>query len=296
MGGWPSLRGSLGPMARTVTDLVKLLDVMVGYDPEDPLTASGVGHVPSTYTQFLDKDGLKGARIGVLRESVGDMSDPTSEDFKKVEVVYDRAIEGLRAAGAEVVDPILIPRLKELLREKIRIDGSTYGGSLGDSWAVYVARNPNIPYKTRDEMRKSPDYAKVWQFGQPQAPVDSITAQLRDGEGRRAREELMILYLKVMADNNLDAIIHKSVEHQPTLIREGMNPPYYDMRGALALNTSLIYVPAISVPAGFTTDDLPVAISFLSRPYNDGLVIKLAYAYEQATHHRRPPPTVPPLR
>ena len=66
--GWPFVMGSLGPMARTVTDLVRLLDVMVGYDAEDPVTARGVGHIPDSYTTFLDRGGLKGARLGVLRE------------------------------------------------------------------------------------------------------------------------------------------------------------------------------------------------------------------------------------
>ena len=70
--GWPQVFGTLGPMTRTVTDLAKLLDVMVGYDPEDPLTSFGVGHVPETYTKFLDRNGLKGARIGILRDSIGD--------------------------------------------------------------------------------------------------------------------------------------------------------------------------------------------------------------------------------
>src|SRR6185503_5095911 len=82
--GWPSPVGQLGPMARTVTDMAKLLDSMVGYDPEDPLTALGVGHIPETYTRFLKKDGLKGARIGILRTPMGDRTEPDSEDFKTV--------------------------------------------------------------------------------------------------------------------------------------------------------------------------------------------------------------------
>jgi len=76
--GWPSINGSLGPMARTVADLAKVLDVMVGYDPEDPLTARGVGHVPDSFTQFLDTHGLQGARIGILRASMGLGSEPSS--------------------------------------------------------------------------------------------------------------------------------------------------------------------------------------------------------------------------
>src|SRR5437016_9575303 len=83
-GCWPDVFGSLGPMARTVADLAKLLDVLAGYDPEDPLTARGVGHVPDSFTKFLNKDGLKGMRLGVLRESIGLHAEPESEDFKKV--------------------------------------------------------------------------------------------------------------------------------------------------------------------------------------------------------------------
>ena len=69
--------GLLGPLARTVTDLAKLLDVMVGYDPEDPVTALGVGKHPDTYTRFLNRDGLKGARIGILRESMVNLANTT---------------------------------------------------------------------------------------------------------------------------------------------------------------------------------------------------------------------------
>ena len=77
-GCWPEINGSLGPMARTVTDLAALLDAMAGYDPEDPVTARGVGHIPDSFKNFLDGKGLKGARIGVLRQSMGLGSEPDS--------------------------------------------------------------------------------------------------------------------------------------------------------------------------------------------------------------------------
>jgi len=105
----------------------------------------------------------------------------------------------------------------------------------------------------------------------------------------------MINLLKVMADHQLDAIVHKSVEHQPTLIRDGMNPPYVNSKGVPHLNTFLVFVPTITVPAGFTTDELPIGISFLGRPFSDGTLIKLAYSYEQATLHRKPPSSTPAL-
>src|SRR5215472_16733185 len=95
--GWPSVHGSLGPMARTVTDMAKLLDVMVGYDPEDPLTARGVGQVPASYTTCLDTHGLQGARLGILREPMGLQTEPDSDDFRQVTEVFDRAVAALRA-------------------------------------------------------------------------------------------------------------------------------------------------------------------------------------------------------
>jgi Asp-tRNA(Asn)/Glu-tRNA(Gln) amidotransferase A subunit family amidase len=103
----------------------------------------------------------------------------------------------------------------------------------------------------------------------------------------------MTLTLKVMADHRLDAIVHKAVEHQPTLIEDGVNPPYVDQKGAPYINTHLVYVPSVVVPAGFTSDNLPAGITFLGRPYDDANMIRFGYAYEQATRHRRPPPTTP---
>src|SRR6266545_4525212 len=283
--GWPSTNGSLGPMGRTVRDLATLLDVMVGYDPEDPITALGIGNVPPTYTAFLDPDGLKEARIGILRESMGQIAEPDSDDFAKVTQAFDGAVAELEAAGAYVVDPIVIPDLRKLLAKR-------RGGGNDESFVEYFGRGGNPPFKTRQEMLASPDYAKVMRQG---------SATIRDGESAEyyeslaAREELTINLFKVMADHDLDAIVHKTVEHQPTLIREGINPPHYNSRGATHLNTYLVYVPSISVPAGFTSDNLPVGITFLGRPYTDGAMIKLAYAYEQATHYRIAPASTPTL-
>src|SRR5215469_10187698 len=90
--GYPSEPASMGPMARTVRDVAELLDVMVGYDPQDPLTALGVGHAPPSYTRLLDRNGLRGARLGILRESIGTSSEPLSADFKKVDAVFEKNV------------------------------------------------------------------------------------------------------------------------------------------------------------------------------------------------------------
>jgi amidase len=280
--GWPEVNGSLGPMARAVRDLAILLDVMAGYDPEDPVTARGVGHIPRTFTEFLHKDGLKGTRLGILREPIGYESEPDSEDFKKVTEVFDRAVTELQSAGAEVIDPIVIPRLKEL---QARRAGSPTGSD--ESFRVYFGRSARSPFKSREEATKSADFPKVTRNSQERFKRASDAT--RHYESLKAEDELMTHLLKVMADHRLHAIVHKTVEHQPTLIKDGVNPPYVDQKGAPHLNTFLVFVPTITVPAGFTRDNLPAGLCFLGRPYDDGTMIRLAYGYEQATHHRRPP-------
>ena len=143
------------------------------------------------------------------------------------------------------------------------------------------------PFATRAAAMASPLFQKVTNSARkrwtaPSSPEQQL-AYLK------ARDTLMINMLKVMADHRLDAIVHKAVEHQPTLIKDGVNPPYVDQKGAPHINTFLMFVPSIVVPAGFTRDNLPAGITFLGRPYDDAKMIQLAYAYEQATQHRRAP-------
>jgi Asp-tRNA(Asn)/Glu-tRNA(Gln) amidotransferase A subunit family amidase len=275
-------------MARTVGDVARLLDVLVGYDPEDPLTALGVGHVRGSYSTSLDANGLKGARIGILRESMGYESEPESSDFARVTEVFNKAVSELRNAGATLVDPIIIPKLTELLAKR-----ATSPTEAEESFRAFFARSATAPFKSREEMLRSPDFAKVSPISRNRlrAPLDAP----KHYEYLMARDELMTSVLKIMADNELNAIVYKAVEHQPTLIKDGINPPYVNQKGAPALNTFLVFVPAIVVPAGFTSDNLPAGITFMGRPYDEGTLIRLAYAYEQATHHRKAPSTTPSL-
>jgi Asp-tRNA(Asn)/Glu-tRNA(Gln) amidotransferase A subunit family amidase len=288
---YPSPTEQMGPMTRTVRDLAILLDVMVGYDAEDPITALGYKKIPESYTKFLDKDGLKGARLGVIREPFGTNSEPDSEDFKKVDREFPKTIAELKAAGAVLVDPIVIPHLVELMA--IRGNDPRVSDA---SVAHYLSRNPNSKFKTRDDILYSPDVGKIhrskiagWKGPRPAFDAVKYSAAVK------AREELMLAIMKVMADNQLDAIVYKSVEHQPSLIKDGINPPYVTNKGVPTLNTYLIHSAAMTVPAGFTSDNLPVGITFFGPAFSEPTLIKLAYAYEQATHHRLPPKTTPAL-
>lgn len=242
--------------------------------------------MPPSYTDFLDAGGLRGARVGILRESMGYNTDPEADDFKSITGLLDNAVEDLRAAGAEVVDPVELARLNELLAK--RCASPTAGEA---AFGVYMSRSANPPYRTRADAIRSPEFARL---------TDQVKARLRvtadpadHYQYLLARDHLMIHLLKTMAEHRLDAIVHKAVEHQPTLISEGVHPPFVNHKGAPHLNTFLVYVPTVTVPAGFTADGLPAGISFLGRPYDDGRMIGLAYAYEQATHHRRPPTSTP---
>jgi amidase len=268
-----------------VTDLATLLDVMVGYDPADPSTAHGVGHAPKSYAALLDAGALKGARIGILRETMGIDSEPESEDFAKVTEVFDRAIGELRKAGAEIVDPVVIEDMNELLAKR------AFGGvESKQAWTLYFA-GTDAPFASREEAMASPLFAKLlpttrdrWlRTGSPEKLAASYPARI----------SLMTNLLKTMADHRLDALVHKAVEHTPTLIRDGVNPPYVDQKGAPHINTFLQTVPSVVVPAGFTRDNLPAGITFLGRPYSDAAMLRYAYAYEQATHYRVAPKTTP---
>ncbi len=313
--GHPVPTAQMGPMTRTVTDLAKLMDIMVAYDPEDPITAYGVQHTPKTYTASLDKAALKGTRIGVLRESVGSSSRPDSDDFKKVDALFQKALADLKASGAILVD-IVIPDMKELMSKR----GSDSSRN-EEALRVYLARNPNSPFKNRADINAHPANATsfkgmqaAWRAANPTAGTGrgefggagyggsgrglgerGAPDPARILEGQRAREQLMQNMAKAMADAGVVAIALKAVEHQPTLIEEATTPPYKSNGGVVSINTFMIHTPIITVPMGFSTDGIPAGLAFLGLPFSDTTLIKLAYAYEQATHHRKPPASTPPL-
>ena len=160
-----------------------------------------------------------------------------------------------------------------------------------EAFDVYFGSVANAPYANRAEAMASPLFEKVTRRARDR--WQSNHTKEAHYEYLRARDMLMTRLLQVMADHQLDAIVHKAVEHQPTLIKDGVNPPFVDQKGAPHINTFLVFVPSVVVPAGFTRDDLPAGITFLGRPYDDANMLRFAYAYEQATHHRRVPANTP---
>ena len=174
---------------------------------------------------------------------MGYASEPDSDDFKKIGEVFDRAVADLRKAGAELVDPIVIPDLKALMAKRAR--------SVEDDDTMFELffKGGKAPFATRAAAMASPLFQKVTNSARKRWTSDNSPEQHH--AYLKARDTLMINMLKVMADHRLDAIVHKAVEHQPTLIKDGVNPPYVDQKGAPHINTFLVFVPSIVVPAGF---------------------------------------------
>ena len=284
---------TLGPITRTVKDAAILLGVLAGYDSNDPVTAYSVGRVPASYTAALGKAGLSGARIGVIRESMDPKADPASDDYKKVRTVIDKAIADLESLGAVVVDPVTVPKIESVndtyLRDNFEAE---------DAMNAYLAEHPNAPVSTLRDILLA-GMVTPWRA----RGLMNVVGRSADVEGRLqvllVREEIRQGVLTVMANDALDALVYATFDHQPSLIAPDVltNPKTEDAYG-LGNNrhlSPLIGFPALTVPAGFTSDELPVGLEFLGRPFTEGKLLELAYAYEQGTHHRRPPTTVPPL-
>lgn len=282
--GWPGIAGAVGPMTRTVADLARVLEVLVGFDPADPITAMGASQVRvDGLAASLDPKALVGARIGVLRQTMGNASDPAADDFARILTVFDRSVAELTAAGAEVVDPIEIPGLTELLAQRTVADR----GGAEAAFSRYFEGVQDPPFASFEALLAVPGYRPRGSIRRvaPSLPLPHLVA----------REQLTINLLQVMAEHGLDAIAHRAVEHEPTpLTAPGeVDPP--NMRGATHLNTFLVHVPSLSVPAGFLDNGLPVGLALIGRPYDDARLVRYAYAYEQATQHRRPPSCAPEL-
>jgi Asp-tRNA(Asn)/Glu-tRNA(Gln) amidotransferase A subunit family amidase len=282
---------TMGPITRTVSDAAILLDVIVGYDPEDPITAYAVGRIPPTYASALDPEALRGARIGVVREPMSSRSDPDSEDYMKVRAVIDRAIADLEALGAELVDPLDVPHLE--LRRGI-------GNNFETERAInaYLAEHENAPVTSLREILLS-GVVNPWRARGLMGSVGRTTDDPGYLDVIRRREELRMGLLQAMADERLDAIVYATFDHQPTPIAADVetNPETEDGygRGDNRGLSPAIGFPALTVPAGFTTDGLPVGLEFLGRPFTEEMLLGFAFGYEQATQQRRSPRLTPEL-
>lgn len=266
-----------GPLARTVVDLAIALDATVGPDPADPQTAVLEGRPLPRFLAALDTAALRGARLGLLTNYLGD-----SGEEREISGVIRRALERMRERGAEVLE-ITIPELDSLLSGSRVVDYETKFDLVD-----YLARTPGAPVTSLSE---------ILEQGLYHAALDARfrridTVQARESEAYRralAKQELVRdSLIRVLDARGLDALVYPTMRRKPALIGE----PQSGSTCPLSANTGL---PALTAPAGFTEDGLPVGIELLGRPFADARLVALAYAFEQSGPQRRPPPTTPPL-
>jgi len=274
-----------GPMARTVADTVTVFQVIAGEDPDDPATAAAHGRTIPNYGESLQRDGLKGARIGILRQAY----ERDTTDSEIVDV-FMAAVEDLKRAGATIVDPARV-ELADVRRPQ---GGGSCGGFKYDINRYLAAQGDRVPVHSLEEIIRSRRFHP------------SIEARLRSAqEGSENgpdtpeckaeaayREQFRTAVTKTMDANRLDAFVYPTWSNPPRLIGD-MNTPHGDNSQVFSPTTGW---PSINVPMGYTRGTLPAGMTILGRAWSEPSLIKFAYAYEQATRHRHPPASAPPLR
>jgi Asp-tRNA(Asn)/Glu-tRNA(Gln) amidotransferase A subunit family amidase len=275
-----------GAVTRTVTDTAAVLQVIAGDDPGDPVTANGRGHVDPNYAASLRADGLKAARLGVLHQAYD-----TPTLAKDVDQIFGGALGELRNLGAEVIDPVEVAGLDEMRRgqgagcNQFKYDLNRYLARLGDK----------APMHSLDEIIKSrrfhPSIQARLESGQAADDVPGQTPGCRSRD--EFREKLRAAVVKLMDSAQLDALVYPTWSNPPRLIAD-LNTPGGANKQLFAPSTGF---PAITVPMDYSRGGtLPAGLQFFGRPWSEATLIRLAYAYEQATHHRHPPAATPALR
>ncbi|HTY48122.1 MAG TPA: amidase [Steroidobacteraceae bacterium] len=269
-----------GPMARTVTDAAMLLTVLAGYDPEDPATAPLKGRPPVDYRSYLDADGLKGRRIGVLRQFAG--------FHEGVDAEFDRALAALRAHGAILVDPVRIPDTDKLGPDELTVLLYEFKDGINRYLATRQGTGPRtlaelIAFNQANAAREMPYFLQEL-FLDAQATdglMDPRYLQAHERARRRARAGID----GVLAKYHLAALVAPTMGPAPTI--DLINGDHM-LGGDVATVAAVAGYPHLTVPMG-QVHGLPVGISFLGPAWSEGPLLRLGYAYEQATHERKPP-------
>lgn len=277
-----------GPMTRTVTDAAILLGALTGIDPRDTETKMSRGKSLTDYTKFLDKDGLRNARLGIHRKSFG-----TDE---KVEALLNDLIAEMKRLGATIVDPVEIPT-------EGKFDDSEYEVLLyefkADLNAYLAALDPSVPVHSLKELiefnEKNRDTEMPF-FGQDILIKSEAKGPLTSKEYLTALRKNRLLSRSkgidfVIAKHKLDAIVART--GGPTWLTDLVNGDHYT--GGYSSASAVAGYPHITVPAGFAYG-LPVGLSFFAGAYSEPTLFKIAYAFEQATQARKRPEFFPTVK
>ena len=273
-----------GPMARTVADAVAIFQVVAGPDPDDPVTSAARDHPIPDYSSSLVKDGLRGARIGILRQAY---ERPTLDTG--IVRVFTRAVSDLRANGAVVIDSVPTPELDSIFRVQ-REPCNRFKYDL-EKWIASTGNR--TPLKTLDDIVKSRRFHPSVQVRLEAAQRATVPPDSQPGcaQVEQLRQDVRRVLGGAMDRLQLDAVVYPTWSNPPRLIGD-LNTPHGDNSQVFSPLTGW---PAVQVPMGYTRNVLPAGMTILGRAWGEPTLLKLAYAYEQATHHRRPPASTPPL-
>ena len=283
-----------GPMARTVSDAATVLGALTGVDPRDPATVAGETQALADYSPFLDDDGLEGARIGVARRFFG--------FHERVDRLMDDAVDAMRERGAVIVDPVaLVPSGRpaapgassamgaaetEVLLYEFKADLNAYLAALGPAAPARTLAEL-IDFNERNASDEMP-YFQQERFvaAEAKGPLsDRRYLEALATARRLSRDEGID---RVMNAHELDAIIAPT--GGPAWVTDLVNGDHFG--GASSNYAAVAGYPNISVPAGFVVG-LPVGVSFFGRAWSEPTLIRIAYAFEQTTEHRRAPRFLP---
>ncbi|MDP7339372.1 MAG: amidase family protein, partial [Vicinamibacterales bacterium] len=266
-----------GPLARSVRDLAITLDATVGVDPADETTRRSEGRIPATYTDALDSRGLLGARVALFEELLGD----TGAE-RPVRTVIEAAVEKMTAEGAEVVE------IAETDFGALLEGASLIGLEFKFDFDAYLVKTPGAPVRSLAELVELGLYHQVVDRG-IRASLEVESLDTDDYRERLAkRDTLREAVTALLDEHDLTALIY------PT-IRQTARPIGQGQPGSNCSLSAISGLPAITVPAGYAADGMPVGLEMIGRQFAEDDLIRLAYAYEQATRHRRAPDSTPSL-
>ncbi|MDH3379639.1 MAG: amidase family protein [Gammaproteobacteria bacterium] len=271
-----------GPLMRTVRDSAKVFNVIAGIDPADATTKSYESHKVDDYTAHLTRDGLTGVRLGVLRQ----IYDASTAD-KQILAVFTQTLKDLESSGAIIIDPITIPGFEELIKatgfcSRFRYDINNYLKTLGNGIEIKTLQD------VVDQKRFRPENSGAMKWAMSVdadvKPADQNPPCI-DVEGDPRRKALLTAVVTTMDSLKLDALIYPTWSNPPRKTEDSESPDG---------NNSPVIAPhsgqpAITVPMGYVYNNLPVGLQILGRPFSEKKLFQYAYAYEQATHHRKPP-------
>jgi Asp-tRNA(Asn)/Glu-tRNA(Gln) amidotransferase A subunit family amidase len=269
----------VGPMCRTVEDAVKVLEVIAGYDTQDSLTRYSEGKIPSNYIQYLDKNGLKGARIGVLKNLVE--HNPNEE----VQALFEKALFDMEKQGAEIIQNVEIADFEKLSQDQWC---PTFRLDLEDFLKTYVKRDT---VQTLDDIMRIGSKSAYTSDRMERLSSNTLRRENPDIPCGDAYTDIKRMAFREAIENKmdelqLDALVYPSWNNKPARIEFFEEEYKGDNSQIVSPHTGQ---PAFTVPMGYTSGNLPAGIQFLGRMFDEPVLIKLTYSYEQATMHRKSP-------